>query len=311
MLTTFCVLSTDANLTAFHVDIDETLIVEHLKDAIHLTLVRVFKGDVGGFTAEELGASKEVMDQVYAEDEDEGKAVDSGHGYHKSVSGSTSGTCKTYHGLTFKLMNPTEQLSIYFPPKKTLSCAGSTSCPFFQPFKEVTWNPHTINCHHTYDETQPLFELSSDYFVESGLVPPATSKLVLECGSVISSNSSTKRVVGASRLGWILGPPGTGKSATCLALRIVVRFNGASTRCTLLPDTNMDLMWSVLDEIQGNHVVFLDGFLMTGHKHLDIVKCCHAWRHGNKDTRRLVVVSSMLCRDNLYDEVHGIEEFFV
>ncbi|KAJ3078684.1 hypothetical protein HDU99_000433, partial [Rhizoclosmatium hyalinum] len=116
MLAIFCVLSTNASLTAFHVDIEGSLTVEHLKEAIRvkrrfwlrgldaadLTLVRVFKGDVGGFTAKELGASKEVMDQLYAEDEDEGKAVDSGYGYQKSVFGSTSGTCKTYNGLTFK-----------------------------------------------------------------------------------------------------------------------------------------------------------------------------------------------------------------
>ncbi|KAJ3290250.1 hypothetical protein HDU79_003405 [Rhizoclosmatium sp. JEL0117] len=108
MVTTFCVLSTDANITAFHVDIEGSLTVEHLKDAIRLkrrfrlrdlntadlTLVRVFKGDVGGFTAEELGASKETMDQAYTEDEDEDDAVDSDHGYQKSVFGSTSGTCK-------------------------------------------------------------------------------------------------------------------------------------------------------------------------------------------------------------------------
>ncbi|KAJ3344683.1 hypothetical protein HDU83_004941 [Entophlyctis luteolus] len=67
----FCALSSDINLTAFHVDLDMSLTVSDLKKAIRakkeipgsveLTLVRIWKGDVGRLTKRELKQSKEFL----------------------------------------------------------------------------------------------------------------------------------------------------------------------------------------------------------------------------------------------------------
>ncbi|KAJ3062057.1 hypothetical protein HDU99_005350, partial [Rhizoclosmatium hyalinum] len=75
MVKIFCVFFDDGVHTPFEVDIDDSLTVGHLKDAIHednpvrlagvdaanLTIVRVFKEGVWGLTKEEVYASLDLI----------------------------------------------------------------------------------------------------------------------------------------------------------------------------------------------------------------------------------------------------------
>jgi DNA replication protein DnaC len=68
----------------------------------------------------------------------------------------------------------------------------------------------------TYDPNSTFFELDSDYLADSGL---PSDKLILYCRSTFHDQFTflRERVINNSRFGWILGPPGTGKSTTALA----------------------------------------------------------------------------------------------
>ncbi|KAJ3078372.1 hypothetical protein HDU99_000617 [Rhizoclosmatium hyalinum] len=125
----FCVLSTDPNLTPFEVIVDDPdASVSSFKDAIYakrksrlegldaadLTLVRVFKGDVGGLTTDELEASKEVFHS---------KEFLHGPEHAKddvSIFRSALGMYQVVNGTMFKVMDSAEQLSFYtsFLPRK-------------------------------------------------------------------------------------------------------------------------------------------------------------------------------------------------
>ena len=68
----------------------------------------------------------------------------------------------------------------------------------------------------TYNPYSTLFELDSNYLADSGL---PSDKLILYCRPTFHYQFTflRERVINNSRLGWILGPPGTGKSTTALS----------------------------------------------------------------------------------------------
>ncbi|KAJ3079788.1 hypothetical protein HK100_010318, partial [Physocladia obscura] len=116
-----CVLSNNPNFTAIPIDIDVSLTVGDLKEAVlakkindlpdldadKLTLVRICKVDVGGLTKVELKRSTDPLSlKAYGEDpEDGGDAV--------SALQSTPGSCWTKDGLFFKVMNSLKKISFY------------------------------------------------------------------------------------------------------------------------------------------------------------------------------------------------------
>jgi hypothetical protein len=67
-----------------------------------------------------------------------------------------------------------------------------------------------------YNPESPLFTLDTEYLADSGL---AQRKLVLYCRPTFHDQFKflQKRVLDEGILGWIIGPPGTGKSATALS----------------------------------------------------------------------------------------------
>ncbi|KAJ3025252.1 UNVERIFIED_CONTAM: putative protein serine/threonine kinase [Siphonaria sp. JEL0065] len=119
----FCVVSNDDNLTGFSVDFNVALTVGDLKDAIRaeresrlagldaadLILVRVFKENVGGLTKKQLEQSKDALSLTnygnYPEDPDIADDV--------SMFCSAPGACQMREGLTFKVMNSMEQVSVF------------------------------------------------------------------------------------------------------------------------------------------------------------------------------------------------------
>ncbi|KAJ3336652.1 hypothetical protein HDU83_009283, partial [Entophlyctis luteolus] len=107
----FCALSSGSDLTGFHVDFDVSLTVSDLKDAIYakkmhtlghldadaLTLVRIWKADVGGLTIRELKQSREFLGlTAYGNDPEDGDDV-------VSPLQTSPGVCLMKDGLTFKV----------------------------------------------------------------------------------------------------------------------------------------------------------------------------------------------------------------
>ncbi|KAJ3378968.1 hypothetical protein HDU80_002638 [Chytriomyces hyalinus] len=71
---------------------------------------------------------------------------------------------------------------------------------------------------------------------------------------------------------------------------------------------------ALLDEVEGNHMVFLDGFVTADNAHMAIQKWCNAWLRDGIEKRRLVVVCSMSSRGKTKlddDKLNRVEEFFV
>ncbi|KAI8840845.1 hypothetical protein BJ741DRAFT_596762 [Chytriomyces cf. hyalinus JEL632] len=146
-----------------------------------------------------------------------------------------------------------------------------------------------------------------------------------------------QRVLLNSRLGWILGPPGTGKSTTCLAFISVmandfpdwtvtwihlrrddaakcVRFSKRLKWSFVIKDIDMPYMSAFLDDVEGHHIVFLDGFDPTQCAHVPFLRCCKIWCESALEDRRLVVVCSKSSRGktNMDDDtVNQVEQFIV
>ncbi|KAJ3196378.1 hypothetical protein HDU82_001806 [Entophlyctis luteolus] len=341
----FCALSSDTNLTGFHVDFDVSLTVSDLKDAIRakkmqdlghldadkLTLVRIWKGDVGGLTKRELKQSKEFLSlTAYGDDPEDGDDVVSPLRTAREL---VMNSMKKVSLFVASLPEELYHVLVLVPNK--ISPNNSLHSLNAMEVESIVWRPGTVNC-HAYDIAEPLFELDSDYLTESGL--PAT-KLVLYCRSIFHDQFKfiKDRVLIHSRLGWILGPPGTGKSTTTLAFvsviptyfpgwvttwihlsrskyPVCVRFDGKSKESCVIEDTNISRLRAILNQVDGNHIVFVDGFAATGDKHIDVQKCCYDWRSKNLTNRRLVVVCSMSSRGKTKldeDQMDGVEEFFV
>jgi hypothetical protein len=167
-----------------------------------------------------------------------------------------------------------------------------------------------------YDPLSVVFELDSVYLADSGL--PESQKLVLYCRPTFHHQFKflQESVMDNGCLGWVLGPPGTGKSTTTLAFAstldsnewvvtwihlsrrkapICVRYeNGIKKTCGIQLEELKGILGEV-DETQ-NHVVFIDGFASNGNKHIDILWICDSWRDQDKFNRRLVVICSMSSR---------------
>ncbi|KAJ3064589.1 hypothetical protein HDU99_004421, partial [Rhizoclosmatium hyalinum] len=126
MVKIFCVLSNDTNLTGFPVDIDESLNVGDLKDAIYakkishlanfdaadLTLVRICK-DVGGVTKGELKQCKEAMNIAYYQNAPEEPDVVETDAVDIGSFSAAPGDCKIVNGLIFKVMTSWKKISTY------------------------------------------------------------------------------------------------------------------------------------------------------------------------------------------------------
>jgi DNA polymerase III delta prime subunit len=190
-----------------------------------------------------------------------------------------------------------------------------------------------------YDYSSIVFELDLAYLADSGL--PASQKLVLYCRPTFHQqfNFLQESVLENARLGWIMGPPGTGKSTTALAFAstldsnkwivtwihlsrmdfpVCVRYERGTKKSRkidlkdpMLPDLD-DVLFDVGDSTQ--HIVFVDGYTLTGNRHIDIQQTCYSWLKKDKVNRRLVVVCSMSSRGKTKleeDMMSNVEEFFV
>ena len=190
----------------------------------------------------------------------------------------------------------------------------------------------------TYNPQANLFELDSAYLSDSGLLLPDSGKLILYCRPTFHEQFKFLReeVMDNSRLGWILGPPGTGKSTTTLAFAstldwnqwavtwihlsrrrypVCMRLDGLSRKSREIKYTDIDELNDTLNEVEEtkNHIVFIDGFTLS-EKHIDFQMACYSWLGADKKRRRLVVVCAMSSRGKTNveeDQMDNVEEFFV
>ena len=187
-----------------------------------------------------------------------------------------------------------------------------------------------------YDITSPLFELDSDHLAKTGV---ATEKLVLYRRPAFYEQFKflRERVIDESVLGWIFGPPGTGKSATALAFASTldrnewvvtwvhleendypscVRWEGGFMKSCEIYKSNVYELDEILEEVDclKQHIVFLDGYTENGIKHIDVQHACCCWFERDRVKRRLVVIGSMTSRYKSKPEedmLLNLEEFFV
>ena len=148
-----------------------------------------------------------------------------------------------------------------------------------------------------------------------------TQKLVLYCRPTFHEQFKflRERVIDEKVLGWILGPPGTGKSTTALAFAstldrkewvvtwihlgrdnypVCVRLEGDSKKSREIRESKIDLLCDILEEVDESkqHIVFIDGYTRNGPKHIDVQQACYSWLKEDREKRRLVVVCSMSSR---------------
>jgi DNA polymerase III delta prime subunit len=189
-----------------------------------------------------------------------------------------------------------------------------------------------------YNPNSTLFQLDTNYLAKTGL---PTQKLVLYCRPTFHEQFKflRERVVDNGVLGWILGPPGTGKSTTALAFAstldkndwivtwihleredypVCVRLEDDLKKSKEIHDNNINELLDILDDedVSGSkkHIVFIDGYALNGDKHIDIQKACYSWLKKNRESRRLVVVCSMATRYKSKKEkdiMLNLEQFFV
>jgi Crinkler effector protein N-terminal domain len=149
----------------------------------------------------------------------------------------------------------------------------------------------------------------------------SSDKLILFCRKDVVElfNFFERDVVRDGRCGYVLGPPGSGKSATAAAFALAfatskphvvitwihlsrvdppmcVRLKGNSKQTvrTLVPLSYLDVS-QILNEVDDTkeHIVFLDGVMLNSDREQMI---CRGWLKENRANRRLVVVTSMSAR---------------
>ncbi|OAJ40780.1 hypothetical protein BDEG_24481 [Batrachochytrium dendrobatidis JEL423] len=204
------------------------------------------------------------------------------------------------------------------PTQTDLSAAGSTLTAGYKKRRTSEWEKVSTLAQLSYDPNSTIFELDTNYLVKTGL---STKKLILYCRPTFHEQFSflREKVIDNGVLGWILGPPGTGKSTTVLEFAstldkndwvvtwihlyidcypVCVRLEGDSKKSQEIYDSNIDKLFDILHKVDESkqHIVFIDGYTSNGQKHIDVQQACYSWLEEDREKGRLVVVCSMSSR---------------
>ena len=135
-------------------------------------------------------------------------------------------------------------------------------------------------------------------------------------------------------LGWILGPPGTGKTTTttCFLLSqsmearwrvmfvrlwkagpvsLIQVVDGKERRCDFTMKRAGDEIEDFLmgwGEVSEKHLLSLDGYMEENPDHNNMISICMLWRRQDWENRRLVITTSMGARTKVYSEQDMIEK---
>jgi hypothetical protein len=143
-----------------------------------------------------------------------------------------------------------------------------------------------------------------------------------------------EEVVNKGALGWILGPPGTGKSVAAFLYASLVDKADWSVVwiklrqdrypvCFILEGNNMytahfsaNQLPDFLNRLNSPEkcLMFVDGYLRTDTDHVQTLKSAMSWRDKDRINRRLVVVTSMASRGKVSegDDIEDrVQEFLV
>jgi hypothetical protein len=189
----------------------------------------------------------------------------------------------------------------------------------------------------TYNPSVKFFRLPEA--IVSGTQILAEKDHLLYCRAEFNDqfNFLQENVLKEGAVGYILGPPGTGKSSTCLAFistldrhdwvvtwihlstifsPTYVRYAKKSKSILAHPGEMIDQLKDVLYGVEPskNHIVFVDGFKFSAPDKYEIQITCNDWVRENKENRRLVYVCSIFSRGKtnvMDDKVINVQEFFV
>lgn len=138
-------------------------------------------------------------------------------------------------------------------------------------------------------------------------------------------NFCRQEVMAEGYLGWILGPPGTGKSVAGFAFAASVDraewtviwlnlsefqplmsiFEGNQQYTAY---TSYEFVWDFLGQAGGSQkcLLIVDGFLNTNIRHDQTREYAQSWRTADQYNRRLIIISSMSSRGKVNDGVDSI-----
>ena len=170
------------------------------------------------------------------------------------------------------------------------------------------------------EKTCTYLELPMTYLSKSGL--PDDQNLMLYCRPrfIEQFKFLQQRVIDNGIYGWILGPPGTGKSSTALAFASILNKDEWNVTWIHLSRMEYHLCIRFQDDLKQSrpfdyselsqilpsddgkrkNILFIDGFNDFEHGFDDhkIQRDCFRWLQKNRKDRRLVLTSSMSCGFN-------------
>ncbi|EGF78076.1 hypothetical protein BATDEDRAFT_26764 [Batrachochytrium dendrobatidis JAM81] len=218
------------------------------------------------------------------------------------------------------------------PTQADLFAAGSTLTAGYKKRRTSEWEKVSTLAQLSYDPNLTIFELDTNYLAKTGL---STQKLILYCRPTFHEQFSflREKVIDNGVLGWILGPPGTGKSTTALAFAstldkkdwvvtwihlyidrypVCVRLESDSKKSQEIYDSNIDKLFDILHKVDESkqHIVFIDGYTSNGQKHIDEEEYIHAVQNDEFFNHVKAVLDSDLQIDSSREDLVRSKLYF-